>query len=81
MAQIEAEKERQRVLEEAKAQQEEIASVIADNFGSAFMSIVDGTKTAKEAFKDMARSIIKQLFQILVVEKMVKSIKDVLSEV
>lgn len=75
LAQIEADKERQRVLEEAKQQQEEVASVIADNFGSAFMSIVDGTKTAKEAFKDMARSIIKQLFQILVVEKMVKSIK------
>lgn len=79
LAQREAEKERQRVLEEAKQQQEEVASVIADNFGSAFMSIVDGTKTAKEAFKDMARSIIKQLFQILVVEKMVKSIKSFIS--
>ena len=79
LAQIEADKERQRVLEEGKQQQEEVASVIADNFGSAFMSIVDGTKTAKEAFKDMARSIIKQLFQILVVEKMVKSIKSFIS--
>lgn len=79
LRQIEAEKERQRVLDEAKSQQEQVASVIADNFGSAFMSIVDGTKSAKEAFKDMARSIIKQLFQILVVEKMVKSIKSFIS--
>ncbi len=79
LRQIEAEKERQRVFDEAKAQQEEVASVIADNFGNAFMSIVDGTKSAKEAFKDMARSIIKQLFQILVVEKMVKSIKSFIS--
>jgi len=79
LAQIEADKERQRVLEEARAQQEEVASVIADNFGSAFMSIVDGTKTAKEAFKDMARAIIKQLFQILVVEKMVNSIRSFIS--
>ena len=79
LAQIEADKERQRVLEEGKQQQEEVASVIADNFGSAFMSIVDGTKTAKEAFKDMARSIIKQLFQILVVERMVESIKGFIS--
>ena len=76
---IAAYEEQNRVLEGAKQQQEEVAGVIADNFGSAFMSIVDGTKSAKEAFKDMARSIIKQLFQILVVEKMVKSIKSFIS--
>ena len=38
------------------------------------MSIVDGTKSAKDAFKDMARDIIKQLYRILVVEQMVNSI-------
>jgi hypothetical protein len=75
LLQNEAYKEQHRVLEEAKGQQEEVAGVIADSFGSAFMSIVEGTKSAKEAFKDMARSIVKQLFQILVVERMVKSIK------
>jgi phage-related minor tail protein len=75
LLQNEAYKEQHRVLEEAKGQQEEVAGVIAESFGSAFMSIVEGTKSAKEAFKDMARSIVKQLFQILVVERMVKSIK------
>lgn len=40
---------------------------------SAFMSIVDGTKTASEAFRDMARSIIAELTRVLVVQQMVGS--------
>ena len=72
---IAAYEEQNRVLEEAVQIQEDIATSIANNFGDAFMSIVDGTKTAKEAFKDMARAIIKDLFRILVVEQMVKSVK------
>ena len=76
---IAAYEEQNRVLEGAKQQQEDIATSIANNFGDAFMSIVDGTKTAKEAFKDMARAIIKDLFRILVVEQMVKSIKSFIS--
>ena len=74
-AAIAAYEEQNRVLEEAVQIQEDIATSIANNFGDAFMSIVDGTKTAKEAFKDMARAIIKDLFRILVVEQMVKSVK------
>jgi len=77
-AAIAAYEEQNRVLEEAVQIQDDIASSIANNFGDAFMSIVDGTKTAKEAFKDMARAIIKDLFRILVVEQMVKSIKGFL---
>lgn len=40
-----------------------------------FMSMVDGTKTVEDAFKDMARSIIKQLYEVLVVQRMVGSFK------
>jgi len=69
LRQIEADKERQRVLEEAKAQQEQLASMIAGQMGDAFMSIVDGTKSVKDAFKDMARAIIKELYQIFVIKK------------
>jgi hypothetical protein len=69
LAQIEADKERQRVLEEAKQQQEALASMIAGQMGDAFMSIVDGTKSVKDAFKDMARAIIKELYQVFVVKK------------
>lgn len=66
--------EQERVIEEARQQQEDIANTIAGSFGDAFMSIVDGTKSVKDAFSDMARSIIRRLYEILVVETMVQSI-------
>jgi hypothetical protein len=37
----------------------------------AFMGIVDGTMTAKDAFKSMASSVIKELFRVLVVQRLV----------
>jgi len=61
-------------LQNQAQKQKELADTIANTFGDAFMSIVDGTKSAKDAFKDMARDIIKQLYRILVVEQMVASI-------
>ena len=66
--------EQQRVLDEARAQQEEIAGVISSSFGDAFMSIVDGTSSVKDAFKNMASYIIKELFRILVVQQMVNAL-------
>ena len=71
---IAAQEEQNRVLQEAVDKQEEIADTIASSMGDAFMSIVDGTKSAKDAFKDMAREIIKRLYEILVVEQLVQSI-------
>jgi len=71
---IAAFEEQNRVLQEAVDKQEEIADTIASSMGDAFMSIVDGTKSAKDAFKDMAREIIKRLYEILVVEELVQSI-------
>lgn len=38
------------------------------------MSMVDGTKSAEDAFKTMASSIIKELYRVLVVEQLVNSI-------
>ena len=66
--------ERSRVIEEARQQQEDLANDIAGSMGDAFISIVDGTKSVKDAFRDMARYIIRRLYEILVVEQMVKSI-------
>jgi hypothetical protein len=40
---------------------------------SAFMSMVDGTMTAKDAFRSMATDIIKELYRVLVVQQMVGS--------
>ena len=71
LAQIEADKKRQQVLEEATAQQQQIADTLQSSMEDAFMSMVDGTKSFKDAMKDMARAVIKQLFEILVVQKLV----------
>jgi hypothetical protein len=77
--QIAADKERQKVLAEAKKQQEDLADFVANSMGDALMSIVDGTMTVKDAFKSMASDIIKELYRVLVVERMVQSIKGFLS--
>ena len=47
---------------------------IADSFGTAFMSMIDGTKSVKEAFKSMAAAIIKQLLQVLVIQQIVGTV-------
>jgi hypothetical protein len=56
-----------------------IAGTISQSFGDAFMSIVDGTKSAGDAFKNMASVILKELFRIMVVEQLVKSVGAAIS--
>jgi hypothetical protein len=62
-------------LEEVAATQEKIANTIENSMENAFMSMVDGTKSAKDAFKSMAADIIKELYRVLVVQQMVGSFK------
>jgi hypothetical protein len=50
-----------------------VSDTIESSMTSAFMSIVDGTKSAKDAFKDMARQIIAELYRVLVVQRLVGS--------
>lgn len=64
-----AEQHRIDKLKEAEQQQKDAADSIANSFGSALTSIVDGTKSVKDAFKDMARAIIADLYQIYVVKQ------------
>ena len=45
------------------------ADQLAAPFDTAFMSIVDGTKSVQDAFKSMAAEIIKELYRIFVVKK------------
>ena len=78
LQQIAADKERQKVLEEAKQQQEQLADYIANSMGDALMSIVDGTMSVKDAFKSMAADIIKELYRVLVVQQMVNAAKSFL---
>jgi lambda family phage tail tape measure protein len=38
------------------------------------MSMVDGTKSVKDAFRDMALDIVKHLYKVLVVQRMINAI-------
>jgi hypothetical protein len=64
-----------RELTEAQKQQVEVADAVSGAFGDFFMNMVDGTMSATDAFRAMARDIIKELYRIMVVEQMVQSIK------
>ena len=52
---------------------------ISSSFGDALMSVVDGTKSAADAFRDMARRILKQAFDMLVVQPIMNSIMGAFS--
>ncbi len=64
-----------RELTDAQKQQVAIADSVSGAFGNFFMQLVDGTTSAKDAFRSMAADIIQQLYRILVVEQLVNSIK------
>lgn len=51
-----------------------IMQTVEGSMETAFMSMIDGTTSASEAFKDMASSIIKELYRVLVVQRLVGSI-------
>jgi len=59
--------------EKQKKVQEELKATIEDSMGDAFMSIIDGTKSVEDAFRDMARQIIAELMRVLVVKQMVSA--------
>lgn len=51
-----------------------LRSSMESSMESGFMSIIDGTMRAKDAFKSMARDIIKELYRVLVVQRIVAGI-------
>jgi len=57
---------------------EDLATTISQTIGDALMSVMEGTKTLGEAFRDMARAIIKELFDVLVVKQLVAGIGTML---
>jgi hypothetical protein len=63
-----------RELTDVQKQQVAIADSVSGAFGNFFMQLVDGTTSAKDAFRAMAADIIQQLYRILVVEQLVQSI-------
>jgi hypothetical protein len=68
---IEAEKK----LTEEKEKQGQLIETVGGIIGDGFISMVEGTESVKDAFKSMARAIIKELYQILVVQQMVNAAK------
>lgn len=50
-----------------------VADTMKNSMSDAFMSMVEGTKSFKDAMREMARAVIKQLFDILVVQQLVGS--------
>ena len=58
-----------KVYEEQRQAQKDLADSIANSMGDALTSIVDGTKSVSDAFKDMARAFIAELYQIYVVKQ------------
>lgn len=51
-----------------------LAQSIASSMGDSFSSVVKGTKSVSEAFKNMAAQIIDQLFQVLIVQRLVGTV-------
>ena len=72
---IAAQREQNRVIEEAAKQQAQLADFIGSSMETAMMSIVDSTISVEDAFKSMAASIIKELYRVLVVQKIVAAAK------
>ena len=68
---VEAEKK----LTEEKEKQGKLIETVGGIIGDGFMSMIEGTESVKDAFKSMARAIIKELYQILVVQQMVNAAK------
>lgn len=69
-AEIEAYMQKQEAIERTK----KIMDTVKSSMENAFMSMVDGTKSAKEAFRTMAAEIIRELYRVLVVQQLVNSI-------
>lgn len=69
-AEIEAYNTKMQVME----QQKRIMDTVKSSLEDGFMSMVEGTKSVKDAFKDMARDIIKELYRVFVVQRMVGAI-------
>jgi hypothetical protein len=73
-ARIKKETEAVKELTEAEKQRLNILQSIEGSLEDGFMSMVDGTKSVKDAFRSMAAEIIKELYRVLVVQRLVGAI-------
>ena len=66
-------------LEKQKKAQEDLANTIGSAMEDSLMSMVDGTKSVKDAFRDMAADIVRHLYKVLVVQQMINAFGGMLS--
>lgn len=66
-------------LTQAEKDRQTILKSIEGSLEAGFMSMIDGTKSVKDAFKSMAREILKELYRVLVVQRLVGGISNALS--
>ena len=55
---------------------QEIMRTVEGTMESAFMAMIDGTMSAKDAFRSMASEIIRELYRVLVVQQLVQGISS-----
>jgi hypothetical protein len=65
-----------RVTDEVKDKFKELRSSIENSMEGALMSIVDGTKSTADAFRSMASEIIKELYRVSVVQRIVGMVSN-----
>lgn len=63
----------EKAVELSQAMQNQIAvfNELESALGDGFMSMVDGTKPVKDAFREMARDIIKELYRVYVLQQLI----------
>jgi phage-related minor tail protein len=66
-------------LEEAEKKVQAVSSTLASETVGALKSIVNGTKTASQAFRDMALNIIQQIMDILIWQPLIQSLTNSIS--
>lgn len=62
-------------LDKVRQKQEALGDFIGNSFEKSMMSIVDGTLSVKDAFKVMVVDIVKELYRVLVVQRMIQAAK------
>jgi len=55
-----------------------VSGAIATDIGNGFLDMVSGTKTVAESFRSMAADIVRELYKVLVVQRIVASFKSIL---
>ena len=68
-------------LELMRVEQERIdlANTIGSAMETSLISMVDGTKSVKDAFRDMAADIVRHLYKVLVVQQMINAFGGMMS--